>query len=88
MSDKNVEKEVTKAEFKTLYFKYSLPNSGWTQDYWNKFFENEEGKKYFFQAPVTANHTSMFITSDKETRRIVFMTEESEEAFFDFPGKE
>ncbi|MCC7196984.1 hypothetical protein IT413_02190 [Candidatus Peregrinibacteria bacterium] len=83
-----IEKEVTKEEFKVLYFKYATPHSGWTQDYWNQFFENETGKKYFFTAPASANHVSMFITTDKDTRRIVFMTEESEESFFDYPGKE
>jgi hypothetical protein len=30
----------------------------------------------------------MFIVTDKETRRMVFLTEEAEERFFDFPGKE
>jgi len=88
LEDPNQEKEVTKEEFKTLYFKYATPNSGWTQDYWDKFFEKEEGKKYFFTAPASASHTSMFITTDEHTRRIVFLTDEAEEHFFDFPGKE
>lgn len=83
-----MEKEITKAEFKTLYFKYATPNSGWTQEYWDKFFENEEDKKYYFSEPASTSQTSMFITTDKDTRRMIFMTEESEEAFFDHPEKE
>jgi len=35
----NQEKEVSKEEFKALYFKYATPYSGWTEDCWNKFFE-------------------------------------------------
>jgi hypothetical protein len=30
----------------------------------------------------------MFIVTDKETRRMVFLTEEAEERFFDFPDKD
>ena len=41
------EQEITKEKFKELYFYYATPNSGWTEDYWNHFYENEEGKRYF-----------------------------------------
>jgi hypothetical protein len=47
------EVEVSKERFKKLYFKHSRPGSGWTRDYWDQFFEKEEGKKYFYQRPET-----------------------------------
>lgn len=83
-----MEEEVTKAKFKILYFKYATPYSGWTEDYWDHFYESEEEKKYFFTEPETPEHTRMFIVSDKEKHRIVFLTDEAEESFFDYPGKE
>ena len=33
-------KEVTKEQFKEIYFKHR--GSGWSLDYWNKFFEEEK----------------------------------------------
>lgn len=82
------EKEVTKAEFKELYFKYATPESGWTEENWNHNFEKEEGARYFFTPPATPKSTSMFISSGQHENRIYFLTEESEESFFDFPGKD
>jgi hypothetical protein len=83
-----METEVTKDEFKDLYFKYATPNSGWTLDYWNRFFENGQGKKYFFSKPSTPQSTRMFIIDEGDIHRMIFLTEDSEESFFDFPGKE
>jgi len=82
------EEEITKEEFKDLYFKYATPDSGWTEDYWNHFYEKEEGKRYFFTKPETPESTRMFIVADGIKRRMVFLTEDAEESFFDFPGKE
>ena len=82
------EKVVSKEEFKDLYFKYATPNSGWTEDYWNHFYESEVGKKYFFTEPATPESTRMFIISGDSQHRIIFLTEDAEESFFDFPGKE
>ncbi len=82
------EQEITKEKFKELYFYYATPNSGWTEDYWNHFYENEEGKRYFFTKPDTPASTRMFIVSENTKHRMVFLTEEGEESFFDFPGKE
>lgn len=81
------EKEVTKEEFKALYFKYATPDSGWTKDYWNEFFEKEKGKKYFFSKPEPGA-TRMFIITTGVKRRMVFFSEDAEESFFDNPGKE
>ena len=83
-----MEEEVTKAEFKDFYSRYATPNSGWTEEYWNHFYEREEGKRYFFTKPEGPESTRMFIVSDSDHHRMIFLTEESEESFFDFPGKE
>ncbi len=80
-----MEEEITKEKFRELYFKYATPNSGSTEDYWNHFYEKEEGKRYFFAKPETPDSTSMFIVSDAHKHRMVFLTEEAEESFFDFP---
>ena len=82
------DEEVTKEQFKDLYFKYATPYSGWTEDYWNHFFERETGKRYYFRKPEMPEATRMFVSSDKDKHRIFFLTEEAEESFFDFPGKE
>jgi hypothetical protein len=83
-----MEEEVTREKFKDLYFKYATPNSGWTEDYWNHFYESEKEKRYFFSAPATTASVRMFIISGGGDHRMVFLTEEAEESFFDFPGKE
>jgi|HubBroStandDraft_3_1064219.scaffolds.fasta_scaffold1080028_2 hypothetical protein len=79
-----MEREITKQEFKEFYFKYGK-NCGWTEEYWNQFYENETGKRYFCVEPASAEHTRMFIVSDAERRRIFLMTEEGEESFFKWP---
>lgn len=83
-----MDEEVTKERFKALYFMYATTNSGWTEDYWNHFYEKEEGKRYFFAKPATPDSTRMFIVSDVNKHRMIFLTEEAEESFFDYPGKE
>ncbi len=83
-----MEEEVNKAKFKDLYFKYATPNSGWTEEYWNQFYEEEVGKKYFFTKPATPESTSMCIMSGGGEHRMIFLTEDAEESFFDFPGKD
>ena len=83
-----MEEEVSKERFKDLYFKYATPNSGWTDDYWNHFYEQEEGKRYFFTKPANSESTRMFIVSGDNKHRLIFLTEDAEESFFDFPGKE
>ena len=83
-----MEREISKEEFKDLYFKYAEPESGWTEDYWNSFYEKEEGKTYFFTAPETPESTRLFIVEDSHVRRMVFLTEDAEESFFDMPEAE
>ena len=84
-------KTVTKEEFKRLYFKFGGgAGSGWDLDYWNKFFvENERpGMKYVVEEPPTPAHNRMMIVNDAGAKeyRLFFLTEESEESLFEFPG--
>jgi hypothetical protein len=79
------EQEISKSEFKQLYLRYNTPDSGWTKEYWNEFFEAEVGKKYFFRKPDTPGCTRMMIVSDKDVRRMIFLTDDAEERFFSFP---
>ena len=81
-----MDEEVTKAKFKELYLKYATADSGWTGGYWDQFYEGEEGAKYFFAKPETPESKRMFIISGGGKHRMVFLTEDAEESFFDFPG--
>lgn len=74
--------QVSKIEFKKLYFDYAQPNSGWTEDYWNQFFEPERDKSYFFEEPESPVTDRMMIVSGDNRHRMIFLTENSEEAFF------
>lgn len=78
-----MEEEVSKEKFKELYFAHATPNSGWTEEYWNLFFEKKEGQQFFFSKPASPQHLSMFIITEGSKHRIVFLTEEAEESFFD-----
>jgi hypothetical protein len=81
-------KEVTKEQFKEIYFRLG-GGLGWDADYWNKFFEVERrsGMKYLMEEPATPEHTRMMIVTDYGANeyRLFFLTEESEESFFRFP---
>jgi hypothetical protein len=80
-----MEREVTKQEFKKLYFKSASRKSGWTKEYWDQFYEGEKNKQYFFCEPDTSDHTRMFIVSGNTKHRMIFLTEDAEETFFYFP---
>jgi len=85
-------KEVTKKEFKKIYFRLGGgPYSGWTADYWERHFEDEErpGWRFLVEAPRSSEHDSMWIVTDPEKKeyRLFFLTDESTENFFDHPGK-
>ncbi len=86
-------KEVTKEQFKEAYFHFGGgASSGWTPEYWQEFFENapKPGWKFVLQEPRSPEHDQMWIVTDNTAKeyRLFFMTEESTESFFDFPGKE
>ncbi len=83
-----MERKLSKAEFKALYFQHSTPYSGWTLEYWNTFFENEVGQEYFVYASEDPEAKRMFIRSEGNKHCIFFLDEEAEESLFDFPGKD
>jgi len=85
-------KEVTKDKFKEIYFKLGGGTAtGWSLDYWDKFFEGEQnsGMKYLLEEPETPEQTRMMIATDfgLNEHRLFFLTEESEESFFEFPDQ-
>ena len=84
-----MEREITKQEFRELYVRYgqSEKNSGWTQDYWDHFYEHQTGKRYYFTEPTDPDQTRMFISSDRDTHRMFLMSEEAEESFFRHPDQ-
>lgn len=84
-------KEVTKEKFKEIYFRLGGgKRSGWTADYWEKFFENDAkpGWKFMVEEPKSAKHVRMFIVTDTKAReyRLFFMTEEEEDSS-EWPGE-
>ena len=81
-------KELSKAEFKKMYMHHRTDGDGWTDDYWDHFFEKKTGKRYFYEKPKTAEHKRMFVNQSIESVSLYFMTLDSEESFFDYPGKE
>lgn len=86
-------REVTKEEFKRLYFELGGGlRTGWSADYWDLFFEKQKrpNMKYLAQEPETRDHNRMMIVTDfgNNEYRMFFVTEEDEERMFDYPGKE
>ena len=75
------EREVSKNEFKKLYFKYGN-GGGWTKNHWDHFYEDKDDQKYYFTEPTGPDQNRMFIISDNDKHRMILMTEDAEETFF------
>lgn len=91
--DESAFKEVSKEKFKEIYFRLGGGDySGWTTDYWRKFFEDEvkPGWRFMVEEPKSPKHDSMWIVTDHETQeyRLFFTTDQSIEDFFDHAGRE
>ena len=80
------ENEVSKDEFKKVYFEHL--SGGWTKEYWDKCYEQEEGGKYFVFKSETVEQNRMMMVSGRGKHRMVFVTEDVEDDFFWYPGKE
>ncbi len=78
-----MDREVTKREFKELFFQHGVAQSGWTEGYWDQFYEHECNARYFFTEPASPDQVRMFISSGQGTHRIFLLSEEAEESFFD-----
>lgn len=83
-----MQQELTKMEFKKMYMNWRTDGDGWSDKYWDHFYENQQAKQYFFEEPETADHTRMFISESGDRVYLFFMTLDAEESFFDYPGKE
>ncbi|MDQ1592521.1 MAG: hypothetical protein QOG71_3148 [Pyrinomonadaceae bacterium] len=85
-------KQVGKGLFKEIYFRHGGgEGSGWTADYWQKFYEEAElDWRFMVEEPRSAEHNRMFIVTDHKARehRLFFLTEQAEEDFFRQPGDE
>ncbi|MEI6207915.1 MAG: hypothetical protein WCP20_14120 [Desulfuromonadales bacterium] len=85
-------KEVSKTQFKEIYFRLGGgASTGWDLEYWNTFFKDEKipGMKYLIEEPATPEHDRMMIVTDTGSieYRLFFLTEESEEFHFEFPNE-
>ena len=83
-------REVTKSEFKAIYFDFGGGRDGCDDRYWNRFFEHDgrSDMKYRVEEPESPVHVRMMIVSDfgAHEYRLFFMTEEGEDDLFEFPG--
>jgi hypothetical protein len=79
-------REVSKSEFRDMFFRYGSEAEGWGEAYWNRFFAEEKTPPmaYKVEPPASPLHTRMMIVSDYGSRehRLFFLTEESEASFF------
>jgi hypothetical protein len=75
---------VSKAEFKSTYFRHGSTAPGWTRDYWAQSFEPLNDGTWSIDYPETRAHTRMFIMDNSATSeiRMFFLTEESEDSRF------
>jgi len=92
-ADKTAFREVTKEEFRKIYFRLGGGDrSGWTADYWQEFFEDavNPGWRFMVEEPRGPEHDRMWLVTDHETTeyRLFFMTDDPTESFFDYPEKE
>ena len=83
-----MKKKLSKTEFKKMYMTYRTDGDGWSDKYWEHFYEQQKAKQYFFTEPETPEHTRMFISESHGSLHLFFMTSDSEESIFDYPGKE
>ena len=83
-------RQVTKEEFKRLYFELGGgAATGWDLRYWERFFADNQriDMKYLAEEPETPEHTRMMIVTDSSAKeyRLFFLAEEAEDRFFEFP---
>ncbi len=78
--------EVSKAEFRAIYFQYGRGVDGWTQAYWDQLYAVDcvPPMKYRVELPQRPDQTRMMIVDDFAARehRLFFVSEEAEESLF------
>ena len=81
----NMKKELTKVEFKKMYMNYRTDGDGWSDEYWEHFYEKLDANQYFFTEPETPEHTRMFISEGQGGVHLFFVTLDGEEGFSNRP---
>ncbi len=83
-------KEVTKSEFKRVYFELGGERGGWTAAYWQRAFEDSPrpDMRFLVEEPETPRHTEMWLVSDHGARehRLFFKTPEGSDDMLTFPS--
>jgi hypothetical protein len=83
-------REVTKSEFKQIYFELGGGRGGWDAAHWKRAFEDDPrpGMRFMVEAPATARDTTMWIMSDYAAKeyRLFFRTEEDSDNMLEFPS--
>ncbi len=80
-------REVTKSEFKRIYFELGGGRGGWDAAHWKRDFEDDPrpGMRFMVEEPATARDTTMWIISDSDEHRLFFRTEEASDDMLVFP---
>lgn len=79
-------RQVSKDEFKRVYLELGGgAETGWTADYWDRCIEPrvDAATRFVVEEPPSPAHTRMMIVASATEQRLFFMTDESEESFFD-----
>ncbi len=85
-------REVTKSEFKRIYFEVGGCRDGWDAAHWKRTFEDNPrpGMSFMVEEPATARDTTMWIVSDFAVNeyRLFFRTAEHSDDMLVFPDTE
>jgi hypothetical protein len=79
--------QVSKVEFKRMYDKHGSEGNGWTPGYWHEVLEPVADMTWHVAPPASSDQTRMLIVTDYQANeiRMVFLSEETEDAFFRGP---
>ena len=79
-------RQVTKAEFRKVFFEHGRGADGWTQACWDRVYETDRvpAMSYRVELPQEPGQTRMMIVDDFALRehRLFFVHEQAEERFF------
>ncbi len=85
-------REVSKDEFKKIYFELGGGRDGWDAAHWKRTFEDDPhpGMRFMVEEPATELDTTMWIISDYAVNeyRLFFRTEERSDGMLVFPSTE
>ena len=83
-------REVTKDDFKHIYFQLGGGRDGWNAEHWKRVFEDDPrpGMRFMVEEPATARHTQMWIINDyaANEHRLFFRTDEESDDMLTFPS--